>query len=69
VALDPRNPLARYEKAGVLAAQGSDADLALAVAELQALMAIAPGEASIYFQVRFASKLLSRLQGLLWCLP
>lgn len=51
VALDPRNPLARYEKAGVLAAGGSDAGAAAALAELAALARIAPGEASVYFQV------------------
>ena len=52
--LDPRNPLARYEKAGVLAASNTDVGVVRAIAELEALMSIAPGEASVYFQVRMA---------------
>jgi len=52
VKLDPRNPLARYEKASVLAASGTDVGIACAVRELEALTAIAPSEASVYFQVR-----------------
>lgn len=46
IAADPRNPLARYEKASTLQAVG---DMEGALAELQALTHIAPGEASVYF--------------------
>ena len=48
IELDARNPLARYEKAAVLAAED---DLEGAVNELEALSHVAPGEASVYFQV------------------
>jgi Flp pilus assembly protein TadD len=48
IELDPQNPLARYEKASVLAACG---DLQGALAEYKALAQLAPGEASVYFEV------------------
>ena len=49
--LDPRNPLARYEKAGVLAALGTQSGLEQALHELGNLSKLAPQEASVYFQV------------------
>ncbi|KAF5833591.1 hypothetical protein DUNSADRAFT_10043 [Dunaliella salina] len=61
VDLDPRNPLARYEKAGVLAASGTDVGVVRAVEELEALIAIAPGEASVYFQMGKLYKQLGNL--------
>jgi len=38
----------------VLAASNTDVGVVRAIAELEALMSIAPGEASVYFQVRMA---------------
>jgi hypothetical protein len=52
IASDPRNPLARFEKASTLAAVG---DVEGALAELQALTHVAPGEASVYFMVRHST--------------
>lgn len=55
--LDGKNPLARYERAAVLAAQDRPAE---ALAELTALRAIAPGEASVLFQM---GKLYKKVDG------
>ncbi|EIE23188.1 TPR-like protein [Coccomyxa subellipsoidea C-169] len=57
IAADPANPLARFERAGVLLAQERFVD---ALAELEALRDIAPREASVWFQMGKIYKRLDR---------
>ena len=62
IAADKRNPLARFEKAGVLAADGR---LEEALMELQALHEVAPREPSVLFQMGKVFKRLGRTQDAL----
>ncbi|GFR53134.1 hypothetical protein Agub_g15851, partial [Astrephomene gubernaculifera] len=48
IQLDPANPLARYERSAVLASLDRVQE---ALSELQALQRVAPGEASVAFQM------------------
>ena len=64
VSLDPKNPLARFEYASVLASVG---DLDRAAAELTQLHGIVPREASVLFQKGKVLKRLGRLDEALEC--
>lgn len=59
---DPRNPLARFERAGVLAADGR---LEEALNEFQALHDVVPREASVLFHMGKVFKRLGRIQDAL----
>ena len=61
---DPRNPLARFERAGVLAADGR---LEEALVELQALHDVAPREASVLFHMGKVFKRLGESTGRTCC--
>jgi anaphase-promoting complex subunit 3 len=62
IVADPRNPLARFERAGVLAADGR---LDEALSEFQALHDVAPREASVLFHMGKVFKRLGRIQDAL----
>lgn len=62
ITADPRNPLARFERAMVLAA---DSRLEEALRELKALRDIAPREASVLFHIGKVLKKLGRTQDAL----
>jgi len=62
IVADPRNPLARFERAGVLATDGR---LEEALSELQALHDVVPREASVLFHMGKVFKRLGRVQDAL----